>query len=77
MLAKAFARRSPEGLSYSVDPGWPPTKMGGPSAPGRIEDGVEHSVMVALGQGEAGWGPGGYLLCARPGETTERGGGVM
>ena len=41
MFAKAFARRWPEVGSYSVDPGWVPTKMGGPSAPGRVEDGVD------------------------------------
>ncbi|KAK4097220.1 NAD(P)-binding protein [Parathielavia hyrcaniae] len=62
MLAKAFARRWPEVGCYSVDPGWVPTKMGGSSAPGRVEDGVDTFVMVALGRGEAGCSPGGYFL---------------
>jgi NAD(P)-dependent dehydrogenase (short-subunit alcohol dehydrogenase family) len=62
MFAKAFARRWPEVGSYSVDPGWVPTKMGGPSAPGRVEDGVDTFVMLALGQGEAAWTRGGYFV---------------
>lgn len=65
MLAKAFARRWPEVGCYSVDPGWVPTKMGGPSAPGRVEDGVDSFVMLALGEGEAGWTRGGYFLNSR------------
>ena len=32
-LAAAVARRCPHILSNAVDPGWVPTKMGGPSAP--------------------------------------------
>lgn len=32
-FAAAVARRWPDVLSNSVDPGWVPTKMGGPSAP--------------------------------------------
>jgi NAD(P)-dependent dehydrogenase (short-subunit alcohol dehydrogenase family) len=32
-LAAAVARRWPDVLSNSVDPGWVPTKMGGPNAP--------------------------------------------
>jgi NAD(P)-dependent dehydrogenase (short-subunit alcohol dehydrogenase family) len=62
MFAKALARRWPEVGCYSVDPGWVKTKMGGPAAPGRVEDGVDTFVMLALGQGEAGWSPGGYFV---------------
>jgi hypothetical protein len=36
--------------------------MGGLSAPGRTEDGVDTYVMLALGQGEAAWSPGGYFV---------------
>lgn len=61
MFAKAFARRWPHVGCYSADPGWVPTKMGGPSAPGRIEDGVDTFVMLALGKGQEGWTPGGYF----------------
>lgn len=61
MFAKAFARRWPQVGCYSVDPGWVPTKMGGPSAPGRTEDGVDTFAMLVLGNGEEGWSRGGYF----------------
>jgi NAD(P)-dependent dehydrogenase (short-subunit alcohol dehydrogenase family) len=38
-LAFAVARRWPTVLSNAVDPGWVPTKMGGPSAPDDLEEG--------------------------------------
>ncbi|KAJ7276364.1 hypothetical protein B0H12DRAFT_1084994 [Mycena haematopus] len=53
MLAKVFARRWKDVVSFSADPGWVPTKMGGPSAPGNIEDAVDTFVMAALGEGQA------------------------
>ncbi|KAK3311702.1 uncharacterized protein B0T15DRAFT_83284 [Chaetomium strumarium] len=67
MLAKAFARRwAGAGTGcYSVHPGWVPTKMGGRQAPERIEDGVDTYVMLALGEGEEGWSPGGYFVNSR------------
>ncbi|KAL2157089.1 hypothetical protein VTH06DRAFT_7045 [Thermothelomyces fergusii] len=65
MFAKAFARRWPRVGCYSVDPGWVPTKMGGPSATGSIDDGVDTYVMLALGEGEAGWSPGGYFFSSK------------
>jgi NAD(P)-dependent dehydrogenase (short-subunit alcohol dehydrogenase family) len=37
MLAFAIARLWPEVLSNSLEPGWVPTKMGGPSAPDDID----------------------------------------
>jgi NAD(P)-dependent dehydrogenase (short-subunit alcohol dehydrogenase family) len=36
-LAYAVARRWPDVLSNAVDPGWVPTKMGGPGAPDDFE----------------------------------------
>jgi NAD(P)-dependent dehydrogenase (short-subunit alcohol dehydrogenase family) len=68
MFAKAFARRwaGSGGVGcYSVHPGWVPTKMGGRSAPERIEDGVDTYVMLALGEGEEGWSAGGYFVSSR------------
>ena len=38
-LAFAVARRWPDVLSNAVDPGWVPTKMGGPSAPDDLTQG--------------------------------------
>jgi hypothetical protein len=37
MLAFAVARRWPDVSSNSLEPGWVPTKMGGPSAPDDME----------------------------------------
>ncbi|KAF7355288.1 putative short-chain dehydrogenase reductase sdr protein [Mycena sanguinolenta] len=53
MLAKVFARRWKDVASFSADPGWVPTKMGGRSAPENIDDGVNTFVMAALGEGDA------------------------
>ena len=34
-----MARRWPRAISHAVDPGWVPTRMGGPSASGDLEQG--------------------------------------
>src|ERR1700730_1272213 len=46
-LAFAVARLWPRVLSNAVDPGWVPTKMGGPSAPDDLEQGVATQVWLA------------------------------
>ena len=38
-LALAIARRWPTVISHAVDPGWVPTRMGGPSASDDLEEG--------------------------------------
>ncbi len=48
VLAFAVARLWPHVLSNAVDPGWMPTKMGGPSAPGDLEQGVATQVWLAV-----------------------------
>ncbi|OHF02967.1 short chain dehydrogenase [Colletotrichum orchidophilum] len=50
-LANAVARLWPDVKSNSVDPGWVPTKMGGPSAPEKAEDGVASYILLAEGTG--------------------------
>jgi NAD(P)-dependent dehydrogenase (short-subunit alcohol dehydrogenase family) len=47
VLAAAVARRWPDVVSSSVDPGWVRTKMGGPGAPGEIGPGAETQVWLA------------------------------
>src|SRR3954447_7336314 len=47
VLAAAVARRWPDVVSTSVDPGWVKTKMGGPTAPGEIGPGAETQVWLA------------------------------
>jgi NAD(P)-dependent dehydrogenase (short-subunit alcohol dehydrogenase family) len=48
VLAFAVARLWPHVLSNAVDPGWVPTKMGGPSATGDLEHGVATQVWLAV-----------------------------
>jgi NAD(P)-dependent dehydrogenase (short-subunit alcohol dehydrogenase family) len=48
VLAFAVARLWPHVLSNAVDPGWVPTRMGGPSAPGDLEQGAQTQVWLGL-----------------------------
>ena len=48
ILAFAVARLWPHVRSNAVDPGWVPTKMGGPSAPDDLEQGVATQVWLAV-----------------------------
>ena len=48
VLAFAVARLWPHVLSNAVDPGLMPTKMGGSSAPGNLEQGVATQVWLAV-----------------------------
>ncbi len=47
MLAKAVARRWPEVYANAVDPGWVPTKMGGPDAPDDLDEGYATQIWLA------------------------------
>jgi len=49
-LAFAVARLWPHVLSNAVDPGWVPTKMGGRSAPGDLEQGAATQVWLAVSE---------------------------
>ncbi len=48
MLAMAVARQWPEVFSNAVDPGWVPTKMGGPGAPDDLQKGYETQAWLAV-----------------------------
>lgn len=52
ILAKAVARKWPGVYSNAVDPGWVPTKMGGPGAPDNLEKGFETQVWLAVSNDE-------------------------
>ena len=54
MFAKAVARRWTGCLSNAVDPGWVPTKMGGPTATDDLDKAVDTYVMLAVGKGVPG-----------------------
>lgn len=48
ILAFAIARRWPTVLSNAVDPGWVPTRMGGPGAPDELAQGFETQAWLAV-----------------------------
>lgn len=48
ILSMAVARKWPEVYSNAVDPGWVPTKMGGPGAPDSLEKGYQTQAWLAV-----------------------------
>jgi NAD(P)-dependent dehydrogenase (short-subunit alcohol dehydrogenase family) len=59
-LALAVARRWPKVLSNAVDPGWVPTKMGGPGAPDDLDMGHQTQTWLAVSDDPAATVTGGY-----------------
>jgi len=59
-LALALARAWPRVLSNAVDPGWVPTKMGGPGATGDLEQGYRTQTWLAVSNDAAATVSGGY-----------------
>jgi NAD(P)-dependent dehydrogenase (short-subunit alcohol dehydrogenase family) len=59
-LASGLARRWPKVLSNAVDPGWVPTKMGGPGAPDDLEQGHLTQTWLAVSKEPAAKVSGGY-----------------
>jgi NAD(P)-dependent dehydrogenase (short-subunit alcohol dehydrogenase family) len=59
-LARGLARRWPKVLSNAVDPGWVPTKMGGPGAPDSLEQGHLTQTWLAVSDDSAAKVSGGY-----------------
>lgn len=59
-LSAAQARLRPAVLSNAVDPGWVPTRMGGPGAPDDLELGHQTQVWLAAGNEPEALTSGGY-----------------
>ena len=59
-LAFAVARRSPTTTAHAVDPGWVPTRMGGPSAPDDLELGHRTQAWLAVTDDSAATAGPGY-----------------
>ncbi len=59
-LALTLARVWPEVLSNAVDPGWVPTKMGGPAATGDLQMGYLTQTWLAVSNDAAATVSGGY-----------------
>lgn len=64
-LAFAVARRWPAVRSNAIDPGWVPTKMGGPGAPDDLEEGARTQVWLAV-SGDAAGVSGRYFFHLQP-----------
>src|SRR4051794_6322908 len=65
-LAFAVARCWPDVLSHAVDPGWVPTKMGGPGAPDDLEQGSLTQTWLAVSNDPAAMVTGRYWHHRRP-----------
>lgn len=61
LLAFAVYRRWPEVMTNVIEPGWVPTKMGGPGAPDDLELAAETQVWLAAGTDGAESITGKYL----------------
>ena len=59
-LAFAVSRRWPDVPSNVVDPGWVPTRMGGPSAPDDLDLGHTTQAWLAVSDEREAIGSGGY-----------------
>ncbi|MGP4030734.1 SDR family NAD(P)-dependent oxidoreductase [Pseudarthrobacter sp. 1C304] len=59
-LSAAVSRHWPTVLSNSVDPGWVPTKMGGPGAPGDLAMGHDTQSWLAVSNDPAALVSGNY-----------------
>jgi len=61
MLAFAVARRWPNVLSNALEPGWVPTKMGGPGAPDDMDQAHLTQAWLATSDDPEAQGTGGYF----------------
>jgi NAD(P)-dependent dehydrogenase (short-subunit alcohol dehydrogenase family) len=66
VLAFAVARRWPGVLSNALEPGWVPTKMGGPGAPDDLSLAPVTQVWLAVSNDPAATVTGGYFYHQRP-----------
>ena len=76
ILAFAIARRWPEVLSNAVEPGWVPTKMGGPGAPDDMSLAPVTQAWLAVSHDHAAMVSSGYFYHQQPRETHPAAGDV-
>jgi NAD(P)-dependent dehydrogenase (short-subunit alcohol dehydrogenase family) len=62
LLAFAVARRWPHVSSNALEPGWVATKMGGPNAPGNLDQGHRTQVWLAASEDKAAMVTGRYFF---------------
>jgi hypothetical protein len=58
----AVARKWPEVYSNAVNPGWVPTKMGGPNAPDDLQKGAETQAWLAVSNDDEAKVSGRYFF---------------
>jgi NAD(P)-dependent dehydrogenase (short-subunit alcohol dehydrogenase family) len=68
LIAFAVARRWPEVLSNALEPGWVPTRMGGPGAPDNLDAGRRTQVWLSVSEDPASTVTGQYFYHMRPRE---------
>lgn len=68
VLAFAVARRWSDVLSNALEPGWVPTKMGGPGAPDDMDQAHRTQAWLAASNDAAAQVTGGYFYHLRPRE---------
>ncbi|HLZ44022.1 MAG TPA: SDR family NAD(P)-dependent oxidoreductase [Candidatus Sulfotelmatobacter sp.] len=66
LLAFAVARRWKDVFSNAMEPGWVPTKMGGPGAPDDLDEGRRTQVWLAASEDAAAKETGEYFYHMRP-----------
>ena len=66
VLAFAVARRWPDVLSNALEPGWVPTKMGGPGAPDDLSLAAVTQVWLAVSDDPAATVTGNYFYHQQP-----------
>ena len=65
LLAFAAARYWPDVFSNAVDPGWMPTRMGGPHAPGDLNEGCRTQAWLSVSSDAAACVSGKYFHLMR------------
>jgi NAD(P)-dependent dehydrogenase (short-subunit alcohol dehydrogenase family) len=66
LIAFFVARRWPDTFSNAVDPGWVPTRMGGPGAPDDLEEGSRTQAWLSVSEDAAAQVTGEYFYHLRP-----------
>jgi NAD(P)-dependent dehydrogenase (short-subunit alcohol dehydrogenase family) len=66
MMAFAIARRWPEVFSNALEPGWVPTRMGGPGAPDDMDQAHRTQVWLAASDDQEAQASGQYFYHLQP-----------
>jgi NAD(P)-dependent dehydrogenase (short-subunit alcohol dehydrogenase family) len=66
LLAFGIARRWPDVLSNALEPGWVPTRMGGPGAPGDMDQAHRTQVWLAVSDDPGARVTGRYFYHMQP-----------